>query len=243
MTESYVSSDGVSIWTTRQGEGYPVMLCSGGPGCCDYLNPLSGMLDDVAQVIRFEQRGCGRSQHAPPYDIETCLADLESVRAHYGIDRWVIGGHSWGADLALIYALEHTPHVAGLVCVSGGRMHNDREWHAEYARRREREGEREPHYDYPPNTEVNRQVNSSWKRYVQHPGLLKSISELNVPALFAYGDRDIRPSWPIEQVARLMPAARFELIEGAEHVIWFSHPEELRSLLRAFVGGVSRKGR
>jgi proline iminopeptidase len=45
------------------------------------------------------------AQHAPPYTIETCLTDLESVRAHYGIDRWIIGGHSWGADLALIYAL------------------------------------------------------------------------------------------------------------------------------------------
>jgi len=243
MTESYVNSDGVSIWTTTAGEGRPVMLCSGGPGCCDYLAPLSEMLEDVAQVIRFEQRGCGRSQHAPPYDIETCLTDLESVRAHYRIDRWVIGGHSWGADLALIYALEHTPHAAGLICVSGGRMHNDREWHAEYARRREREGEREPHYDYPPNTEVNRQVNSSWKRYVQNPELLKSISRLTVPALFVYGDRDIRPSWPVEQVARLMPDARFELIEGAEHVAWFSHHEELKSLLRTFVIDVGRRER
>lgn len=39
----------------------------------------------------------------------------------------------------------------------------------------------------------------------------------------------------IEQIARLMPAARFELIEGAEHVIWFSHHDELRVLLREFV--------
>jgi len=39
-------------------------------------------------------------------------------------------------------------------------------------------------------------------------------------------------------VARLMPNARFELIEGAEHVIWFSRPEELKSLLRTFIGDV-----
>ena len=242
MSECFVLSEGVSIWTTRTGEGYPVMLCNGGAGCCDYLGPVAAMLDDVAQVIRFEQRGCGRSQHATPYTIETCLLDLESVRTHYGIDRWIIGGHSWGADLALIYALEHTEHVAGLICVSGGRMHNDREWHAEYVRRREREGEREPPYDYPPNREVNREINRSWKRYIQNPDLLRSISRLIVPALFVYGDRDIRPSWPVEQVARLMPDARFELIEEAEHVIWLSHPDELGSLLRAFVGDISRKG-
>ena len=242
MSERFILSDGVSIWTARDGEGLPVMLCNGGAGCCDYLGPVADMLDDVAQVIRFEQRGCGRSQHAPPYDIETSLTDLESVRAHYGIDRWIIGGHSWGADLALIYALEHAPRVAGLICVSGGRMHNDREWHDEYERRKEQQGEHVPHFDYPPNMEVNRQLNRSWKRYIQNPELLRAISRLTVPALFVYGDRDIRPSWPVEQVARLMPGARFELIEGAEHVIWRSHPEELASLLRTFVSDIDRRG-
>ena len=89
---------------------------------------------------------------------------------------------------------------------------------------------------------MNRQVSRSWKRYVQNPELLKSISRLTVPALFVYGERDIRPRWPVEQVARLMPNARFELIEGAEHVIWFSHAEKLKSLLRTFVGDLVRRG-
>jgi hypothetical protein len=39
----------------------------------------------------------------PPYDIETCLVDLERIRNYYEIDRWTIGGNSWDADLALIY--------------------------------------------------------------------------------------------------------------------------------------------
>jgi proline iminopeptidase len=242
MFESFVNSDGVNIWTTRTGEGYPVMLCNGGAGCCDYLEPVAGMLDDMAQVIRFEQRGCGRSQPVPPYDIETCLVDLENIRRHYQIDRWIIGGHSWGADLALIYALEHASHVAGLICIAGGRIHNDREWHDEYERRKEQEGERLPEFDYPPNMEVNKQLNRSWKRYVQRPTLLRAISRLEIPALFVYGTRDIRPGWPVEQVAHLMPDARFELMEGAEHVIWFSHPNELRSLLRNFVDDIIVKG-
>src|SRR5262245_49124341 len=83
MFESFVDSNGVNIWTTRTGEGYPVMLCNGGAGCCDYLAPVAGMLDDMAQVIRHEQRGCGRSQPAPPYDIETCLIDLENIRLDF----------------------------------------------------------------------------------------------------------------------------------------------------------------
>jgi len=241
MAESFVVSNGVSLWTIRTGEGFPVMLCHGGAGCCDYLSPVAGMLDDMAEVIRFEQRGCGRSQAAPPYDIEACLADLESIRKHYEVDRWVIGGHSWGADLALCYALEHAPRVAGLICIAGGRIHNDREWHSEYERRKEREGELVPAFDYPPNMEVNRELNGSWKRYIQNPALLKDISRLKIPALFVYGDKDIRPSWPVEQVARLLPQARFEIIEGAEHVIWYSRPQELRSLLRSFVARIRQQ--
>ena len=234
--EDSVVSEGVRIWTIRTGEGYPIVLCNGGAGCCDYLEPVASMLDDVAQVVRFEQRGCGRSEPVGPYDIETCIADLENVRRHYGIDRWIIGGHSWGADLALIYALEKTARVAGLICISGGRMHNDREWHAEYERRKGEE--RLPHLAYPPNPEVNKQLNRSWKCYIQKPGLLKAISQLELPALFVYGESDIRPSWPVEQVANLIPQGRFDLIKGAEHVIWFSHESELKWLLRRFVDDV-----
>ncbi len=40
-----------------------------------------------------------------------------------------------------------------------------------------------------------------------------------------------------------MPEARFELIEEAEHVIWFSHQNELRSLLRSFVHEIHQKGK
>lgn len=70
MCESFVTSNGANIWTARTGAGYPVILCNGGPGCCDYLKPVSDMLDDTAQVIRFEERGCGRSDSDPPFNIE-----------------------------------------------------------------------------------------------------------------------------------------------------------------------------
>lgn len=231
---NFVISNGVSIWTIQTGQGFPVMLCNGGPGCCDYLEPVAQMLDDKASVIRFEQRGCGRSEAVPPYDVETCLTDLENIRTFYNAEQWIIGGHSWGADLALFYALEYTSRVAGLICISGGRIHNDREWHKEYERGKKERGEYVPPFIYPTNRKVNKQVNNSWKSYIQNPELLSRISKLRVPALFVYGDKDIRPSWPTRQVAHLMPNARFELIEGAEHVIWIPHHDELRVLLREF---------
>ena len=193
--ETFVNSNGVSIWTTRNGTaGLRVLLCNGGPGCCDYLEPVANLIDDIAQVIRFEQRGCGRSDSVPLYDLTTCLFDLETIRKHYGIEQWIVGGHSWGADLALMYALEHPARVTGLICISGGRVHNDRGWHHEYERRKKTEGERSVEFKYPVNHEVSRQLNQLWKQYIQKPELLRRISELKMPALFVYGDKDIRPS-------------------------------------------------
>ena len=46
MTEQFVNSDGAQLWTLVQGQGVPVVLCNGGPGCCDYLAPVAAMLDD-----------------------------------------------------------------------------------------------------------------------------------------------------------------------------------------------------
>ncbi|MEU4551933.1 alpha/beta fold hydrolase [Micromonospora violae] len=43
------------------------MLCHGGPGLWDYLAPVTRLLEDHARTIRWDQRGCGRSQRRGPY--------------------------------------------------------------------------------------------------------------------------------------------------------------------------------
>lgn len=126
-----------------------------------------------------------------------------------------MGGHSWGPDLALAYVLEHPDRVLGLIGIAGGRVVNDRAWHEAYTHGRDNMGEALPEMAYPFNDEVNRQLNASWHAYTQSPSLLRRIAELEVPALYVYGGEDIRPSWPTEQLAQLLPRGRFECIEGA----------------------------
>lgn len=235
VTETFVKSGEGRLWTTRQGSGLAVLLGSGGPGCCDYLGPVAATIGDLASVIRFEGRGCGRSDPAASYDVGSAVGDLEAIREHYGIERWVVGGHSWGPDLALAYVLEHPDRVLGLIGIAGGRVVNDRAWHDAYVYGRDHVGETLPDMAYPPNDEVNRQLNASWRATIKEPGLLRRIAELDVPALFVYGGEDIRPSWPTEQLARLLPQGRFERIEGAAHLIWATHADELRGHLQAFV--------
>jgi proline iminopeptidase len=184
-----------------------MILCPGGPGCCDYLGPVAACVDDVARVYRFEPRGCGRSSSAGPYDLTTALADLDALRAALGLERWVVGGHSWGADLALAYALGHPGRVRALVSLSGSGIQNDREWHEAYRAGRDAGRDQTPAFDYPVKIEVNRVGNASWRAFIKDPALLRRIAEQTVPMLAVYGSEDIRPSWSVEQIVRLMPKA------------------------------------
>jgi proline iminopeptidase len=112
--------DGVVLWTATGGAGsVPVVLCHGGAGLWDYLQPVAESLSSVAHVHRWEQRGCGRSGRVGPYSITRYLADLEFLRRHFGHERWMAVGHSWGAGLALRYALTHRERVTGVLYVSG----------------------------------------------------------------------------------------------------------------------------
>jgi proline iminopeptidase len=136
--QTYVDVDGrARLWTATQGSGLPVVLCHGGPGGVDTLAPLAAMIDDLALVHRYEQRACGRSSGGPPFTMGRSVADLEALRRHWGHARWVVGGHSYGAALALAYAIEHperTRAVVYLSCIV--RLDGQPDWHAQYQRAR-----------------------------------------------------------------------------------------------------------
>ena len=132
--EGIILINGVRLWTSSQGDGVPVVLCHGGPGGYDYLKPVADMIDDVCQVIRYDQRGSGRSEVKGPYDVSTFVDDLEAIRKHFGFDRWIVGGHSWGAGLALSYAAEFTSRTRAIIYLSGPGI--DPAWHDEYGRNR-----------------------------------------------------------------------------------------------------------
>lgn len=112
--------DGGRLWTATGGSGTtPVVLCHGGAGLWDYLEPVAEALRPIARIHRWEQRGCGRSQRAGPYSIGRYLADLELLRRHFGHERWLVAGHSWGAGLALSYALARPERTLGVLYISG----------------------------------------------------------------------------------------------------------------------------
>jgi proline iminopeptidase len=112
--------DGTELWTAVSGTGSPVVCLHGGPGLWDYLAPLAALLDDTFTVVRFDQRGCGRSTgHDGPFTIAQAADDMDQVREALGFSRWAVAGHSWGAELALRYAARHPARTAAVAYVAG----------------------------------------------------------------------------------------------------------------------------
>lgn len=98
--------------------GVPVVFVHGGPGAgCDAVH--RRFFDPARyRIVLFDQRGCGRSTpHAELRENTTwnLVADMEQLRTHLGIDRWVVFGGSWGSTLALAYAESHADRVLGIV--------------------------------------------------------------------------------------------------------------------------------
>ena len=132
--EQVLQINGVQLWTAIQGTGQPTVLCHGGPGGYDYLSPIADMISDLCQVVRYDQRGSGRSQPVGPYDVSTFVNDLEELRKHFNFERWIVGGHSWGAGLALAYAVRFPARATAVLHIAGTGI--DARWHEEYRENR-----------------------------------------------------------------------------------------------------------
>jgi proline iminopeptidase len=126
------AEDGCRLWTAETGRGAPLIVCHGGPGLWDMFGSLADQLARGMRVVRWDQRGCGRSERRGPYSVARSVADLDVVRARCGADRVAVLGHSWGATLALRYALDHPDRVGALIYVSGTGLGWD--WHEPFQR-------------------------------------------------------------------------------------------------------------
>lgn len=107
-----------------------MVLCHGGPGMWDYFAPVADMVDDLVTVVRYDQRGSDRSPAAGPYTLDRFVTDLDCVRAQLGFEAWIVGGHSWGATLALAYAFAHPTRTRAVVYLNG--VGAGRAWNAVY---------------------------------------------------------------------------------------------------------------
>jgi proline iminopeptidase len=117
--------------------GKPAVVLHGGPG--SGCTPWHRRLFDPSayRLVLFDQRNCGRSTpHASAFDTdltsnttEYLIADVERLRQHLHIDRWLVFGGSWGSTLALAYAERHPERVTEMILfgITTGR-HKEIDW-------------------------------------------------------------------------------------------------------------------
>ncbi len=98
--------------------GRPALFLHGGPGAGAGAVHRRFFDPAIWRIIIFDQRGAGRSRplggladNTTPHLVD----DIETLRRHFGIDKWLLFGGSWGSTLALAYAQTHPERVSGCV--------------------------------------------------------------------------------------------------------------------------------
>jgi proline iminopeptidase len=121
--------DGNSIYWEAKGNphGKPALMVHGGPGAGAPIATTGHTFNpEKYRAIVFDQRGCGRSTpHAsdPATDMSVntthhLITDMELLREHLGVEKWLVRGHSWGTTLTLAYAQRYPHRVSEILLTS-----------------------------------------------------------------------------------------------------------------------------
>jgi proline iminopeptidase len=190
ISKATVRVRGVDLFVRRIGSGQPAVVLHGGPGAHhDYLLPGFDALAHGRELIYYDQRGGGRSPVARevPVGWTEHVADLEALRASWGLRRMTVVGYSWGGLLALLYALEHIERVERLALVSPAPA-----WRGAREKFEERFGKRnlDPKFQ-----EARRALRESGLRERDPEAYQRRIFELSVAPYFhdPEGARDLTP--------------------------------------------------
>ena len=113
-------SNGHELYFEESGNpnGKPVVFVHGGPGGGTEGKQRRFFDPSRYRIVLFDQRGCGKStpfaslEHNTTWDL---VADMETLRAHLGIEKWQVFGGSWGSTLGLAYAQTHPERCTELV--------------------------------------------------------------------------------------------------------------------------------
>lgn len=111
--------NGAQLFVHVQGpEDAPVIIGHhGAPGLSSHGEPSTALkpLADDYRIITFDARGSGTSELKPPYTHEQWVADVDGIREHFGVERFIMQGGSYGGFITLEYALAHPDRVSHLI--------------------------------------------------------------------------------------------------------------------------------
>jgi proline iminopeptidase len=133
--DRFETGDGLSLWYKISGKGPALLVPAPGWGASVdmYMKSLIP-LERKFTVIYFDTRGAGRSDaptKASGYKFKYFLNDLDTLRKHLGLDRWLIFAHSDASVQAMAYAIKYPEACGGLFIVGGTPRIYDREYKAD----------------------------------------------------------------------------------------------------------------
>jgi proline iminopeptidase len=113
-------SDIHQIWYAEYGnpKGVPVVVVHGGPGAGSTPRDMRFFDPKFYRIILFDQRSSGKSIPSAEMKDNTpqhSIADMEALRTHLGVDKWVVFGGSWGSTLSIIYGQAHPEKCLGFI--------------------------------------------------------------------------------------------------------------------------------
>ncbi|MGH3189024.1 MAG: alpha/beta fold hydrolase [Streptosporangiaceae bacterium] len=240
---------GGEVWAEDTGgDGTPMVFIHAGWATSDSWSPLMRLLAGRYRMIRYDQRGFGRSP--APAAAFTALGDLQSVLAHARVMQAVVVGHSGGGGIALELALAEPERVASLVLVAPGT--GDQPWPeddpylGEFARLFEA-GDRDGLVNLGLTTwapagddaAVTAEIRAAVSAVFADGGLQQAgpvtydrLGEVRVPAVMVRGDRE----YPMvaagaDAIASRIPGCRRIVVSGADHMLPLRVPDRLAEII------------
>jgi proline iminopeptidase len=119
------SSDSAPIYYRTFGEGKPILIINGGPGLnSNGFENLAKRLSSHHKTIIYDQRGTGKSMlkvlDSTTITMKLMVDDMESLRKHLKIKKWIILGHSFGGIMASYYATQYPERVEAIIYSASG---------------------------------------------------------------------------------------------------------------------------
>ena len=242
------------LWYDETGAGPPLVLLHEGVVDSRIWEPVVPLWADRHRVIRYDQRGFGRSPEPDgPYSL---VDDLVAVLDAAEVESAALAGASRGGNIALASALDRPERVSALVLLGSGLPGAPVNvgWTPDQIARWERA---EANDDYEAMAELDMEAwapmgadpelramfveNAVWSNS-EDPAtdepVAERVSGITAPTLVITGGRDVRGINDIgDRLAREIPGARSAVIQEADHMIPWRAPEELSHLVLDFLSG------
>lgn len=260
----YVVNKGARLYWNQRGNGPPVLMIMGLSFTHEMWFRVAPAIANEYTAIVFDNRGMGRSDvPRGPYTMARMASDARAVLDAAGMESAHVIGASMGGMIAQELALRHPERVRSLIlgCTTSRGLfgkwpefqHGPREWNGD---RVERERSLRPllYAEATPSALIEEDVRVrcgctwSYKGFLnQFAGILmwsayRRLPRIQVPTLVVHGDEDrLVPPENGRVLASRIPAARFELLRGAGHILVTDQPERSIEVIRGFLEEQSRR--